>query len=144
MDCSSACTTRQFQKQPAPALPIESPQKKSSKDYAIHVPRTKAWYDAEHFDGNNLGCFGKPTERAAFADIDLTEIHCAFAPPLTDSDWTEEEKVIDKLCNCEFKCGNRQMVLVPRHNMKMSSSRINMAVQSVFTKAGVDVKLTTT
>ena len=45
------------------------------------------------------------------------------SPPLTDSDWMEEEKVIDNLCNCKFKWENRQLVLVAMHDIEPSNPR---------------------
>ena len=91
----------------------------SSKDYAINVPRTNSWYDAEHFDGNNLGRFAnQPNVLQSLLSIQGKST--LNSPPLTESDWTAEENAIDDICNCEFKCEKRQLVLVAKHDIEPS------------------------
>lgn len=94
----------------------EIEQSDSSAVYAIFVSRSSLWFDAEHFDGINLGRFAnQPHVLESLESIrNKSTVGC---PPLTEEDWRNEETSIDELCNCEFKCEKRQLVLVAKHDM---------------------------
>lgn len=101
--------------------------RKSSRVYAMYVPRKKLWFDSEVETGNNLGRFAN--QRGVLeAFHEIQRLSETPNPQLTEDDWKKVESYLDEQCNARYDTVGNQLVVKAKRRLEPSKEPTELFV----------------